>query len=113
MIALFSSGSELINGNIIGSVFTAVLAVLLVSSRKFAWLSILLFLPATYLMLSLSSTPMLQTVFLAVGLFLIAIFGNRVVRVANFILAIVSACLIGWYLGYEKLLPPLVKTGPP
>ena len=105
MIALFSSGSELINGNIIGSVFTAVLAVLLVSSRKFAWLSILLFLPATYLMLSLSSTPMLQTVFLAVGLFLIAIFGNRVVRVANFILAIVSACLIGWYLGYEKLLP--------
>ena len=105
MIALFSSGSELINGNIIGSVFTAVLAVLLVSSRKFAWLSILLFLPATYLMLSLSSTPMLQTVFLAVGLFLIAIFGNRVVRVANLILAIVSACLIGWYLGYEKLLP--------
>jgi signal transduction histidine kinase len=105
MIALFSSGSELINGNIIGSVFTAVLAVLLVSSRKFAWLSILLFLPATYLMLSLSSTPMLQTVFLAVGSFLIAIFGNRVVRVANFILAIVSACLIGWYLGYEKLLP--------
>ncbi|MCX6485641.1 MAG: hypothetical protein NTX78_03240 [Rhodoluna sp.] len=105
MIALFSSGSELINGNIIGSVFTAVLAVLLVSSRKFAWLSILLFLPATYLMLSLSSTPMLQTLFLAVGLFLIAIFGNRVVRVANLILAIVSACLIGWYLGYEKLLP--------
>jgi signal transduction histidine kinase len=105
MIALFSSGSELINDNIIGSVFTAVLAVLLVSSRKFAWLSILLFLPTTYLMLSLSSTPMLQTVFLAVGLFLIAIFGNRVVRVANLILAIVSACLIGWYLGYEKLLP--------
>ena len=105
MIALFSSGSELINGNIIGSVFTAVLAILLVTSRKFAWLSILLFLPATYLMLSLSSTPMLQTVFLAVGLFLIAIFGNRVVRVANLILAIVSACLIGWYLGYEKLLP--------
>ncbi|CAB4544017.1 MAG: hypothetical protein F2529_03520 [Actinobacteria bacterium] len=105
MIALFSSGSELINGNIIGSVFTAVLAILLVTSRKFAWLSILLFLPATYLMLSLSSTPMLQTVFLAVGLFLIAIFGNRVVRVANLILAIVSACLIGWYLGYEKHLP--------
>jgi len=113
MISLFSAGSELINGNFLGLVFTAVLSLLLVSSRKFAWLSILVFLPATYLMLTLSSTPVLETIFLAVGLFLIAVFGNRGVRIANLILAIVSACLIGWYLGYEKLLPAaLLETIP-
>ena len=103
MFTLFSTGSELIAGNPNGLAFSASLAVCLLFSRKFPWLSIALFLPATYLMISTTRITFLQLVFLAAGLFLVSVFGSRAVRLANILVSLVSAVVIGWLLGYQKL----------
>ena len=103
MITLFSAGFELISGKLTGLVFSGVLAGILLFSRKFAWLSIALFIPASYLVVAQTSFTFLQLVFLATGLFLVSVFGSRAVRLANILASFLSALLLGWMLGYQNL----------
>ena len=105
MVFLFSAGTELLNSNYSGLIFSTSLALLLVFSRKFPWISVALFVPAAYLLVTFSSNPTIQTLFLSVVVFMVSVFGNRRVRILNLLTGFLGAAVISWFLGYESALP--------
>ncbi len=111
MISLFSAGSELLSNQFTGLLFTAALAVGLVCSRNFGWVSVGVLPVASYLLCSFTASPVVQTLFLAVLVFLIGIFGSKNVRTLNLISSAISAGMIGLFLGYQgNLVQNLVSS---
>ena len=105
MTVLFSAGAELLLSNYNGLVFSAVLGLVLIFSRKLPWLSVSLLLPAATALSLLSGSIFVQTLLLSIGIFLISIFASRTARAWNLASITSSAFLISWFVGYEKALP--------
>lgn len=104
MISLFSAGSELLSNQFTGLYFTAAISVGLVLSRKYAWVSIAILPIASFLLCTVTASPVLQILFLAVLIYLIGVFGTKTVRKLNLVSSAISAGILGWFLGYEGTL---------
>lgn len=102
VLVLFSAGLELINMSFAGLYFSLVLGLATVLSRKFTWISIALLPLAAVLLVFMSSSPVISIIQLSATVLLIAVFGSDRQRVWAVISAVLSAGLIGIYLGYQS-----------
>jgi signal transduction histidine kinase len=97
-----SGGIELLNQNFFGLVFSFTIAVALFASRKFTWVALPLIPISSYLMVWGSNNVELSVAVIAIVVFAVALFGNRVQRTFLVSASVLASLVLGFTLGYLK-----------